>query len=180
MTRRKFAALFALAMLAAPLAAPLAVRAQEGGILVAHAWSRPAAAGRVGVAYFAIATGGPADRLVGLASPIADRAELHESYTEGGVSKMRAVDGLAIEPGKMVALAPGGYHVMLVGLKRALKPGDTFPLTLTFAHAAPLTTTVEVRVPAGDGRAAQGNMGTMPGMGGHDMGAMGGGHEMGH
>ena len=51
--------------------------------------------------------------------------------------KMRPVGPLPIEPGKPVTLAPGGYHIMLSGLKRSLKQGDSFPITLSFAKAGP-------------------------------------------
>ena len=49
-----------------------------------------------------------------------------------GVMKMREVEGLELKPGDMITFAPGGYHIMLIGLKAPLKVGDSFPLTLTF------------------------------------------------
>ena len=53
-----------------------------------------------------------------------------------GVMTMRPLDkGLAIEPGKTVKLAPGGYHLMLMDLKNPLKQGDKVPLTLEFEKA---------------------------------------------
>ena len=58
--------------------------------------------------------------------------------------RMRPLAGIALEPGKPVTLAPGGYHVMLMGLKAPLKQGDQFPLTLTFERAPPMTVTVNV------------------------------------
>ena len=58
---------------------------------------------------------------------------------------MRAVPELPVAPGEPVTLAPGGYHIMLVGLKQALKEGDSFPVTLRFEHAGELSTTVAVR-----------------------------------
>jgi hypothetical protein len=61
-----------------------------------------------------------------------------------GMMKMRPVPGLSVAPGKPVKLAPGGYHIMLMGLKAPLKQGDSFPLTLRFEHAAPMTVTVNV------------------------------------
>ena len=77
--------------------------------------------------------------------------------------KMRPVAALPIEPGKPVMLAPGGYHIMLMGLKQALKQGDSFPVTLSFAKAGPLTASVTVEkagaaMPGTD----HGNMSHMP------------------
>jgi len=60
---------------------------------------------------------------------------VHQSIVDGGVMKMRPVASLPIESDKPMTLAPGGYHIMLSGLKQALKQGDSFPITLTqLAH----------------------------------------------
>ena len=77
--------------------------------------------------------------------------------------KMRPAGPLPIEPGKPVTLAPGGYHIMLSGLKRSLKQGDNFPITLSFARAEPVTATATVAkagttMPAGK----MSGMSTMP------------------
>jgi hypothetical protein len=100
--------------------------------------------GHIGVVYLTIVDHGAPDRLTGVSSPVADRAELHESFSQGGVAKMRPVASLAVEQAKPVVLAPGGYHIMLMGLKQPLKQGDVFPVTLTFANAGELTTKVTV------------------------------------
>ena len=71
--------------------------------------------------------------------------------------KMRSVRAISIPPGQMVTFAPGGTHIMLMGMKQPLLAGQSFPLTLTFVHAAAVTVDVQVR-----GRGQQ-----MPG-GGHD------------
>jgi copper(I)-binding protein len=63
--------------------------------------------------------------------------------------KMRPVSSIPLDPGKPVTLKPGGYHVMLTGVKGPLKPGDSFPLTLTFAHAQPITVTAKVEAMGG-------------------------------
>ena len=80
-----------------------------------------------------------------MATPVAASAEAHESFTDNGIVKMRPAPSLAIPAGKVVTFAPGGYHVMLVGLKQPLVAGQSFPLTLTFAHAAPVTVDVQVQ-----------------------------------
>lgn len=149
-------------LLAALLAASPAL-AQQRGITIEHAWSRPAMVGRVGVAYLTITDSGPPDQLVGASSPIAARAELHQSATEHGVATMRAVQALPVAPGKPAVLAPGGYHLMLLDLKQPLAQGQSFPLTLDFAKAGAVTTTVTV---AGFGTKSGGDMGGMH-MGAH-------------
>ncbi len=136
-------------MLVALLAmVPLAAGAQ-GGLKVENAWSRPAMAGRVGVAYLTVTDTGAPDRLTGASSPAAARVELHQSMTANGVASMRSVATLPVAPGKPAVLAPGGYHLMLIGLKQALTVGESFPLTLDFATAGAVTTTVTVRPTGG-------------------------------
>jgi copper(I)-binding protein len=127
------------------LAAPMSVLAQQAGITVENAWSRAAMQGRTGVVYLTITDAGAPDRLSSAASPVAGQAELHESFTENGVAKMRAVAALPLAPGQSVMLSPGGYHIMLMGLKHELKPGETFPITLNFDNAGAITATVTVQ-----------------------------------
>jgi copper(I)-binding protein len=112
---------------------------------VEHPWARASAgAATTGAAYLTLTDQGAPDRLTGASTPVAATAELHESMSDMGTMKMRPVSGLSVAPGKPVKLAPGGYHIMLMGLKAPLKQGDTFPLTLTFEHAPPMTVTVNV------------------------------------
>ena len=121
------------------LGLPLGAIAAQQKIEVQHAWSRPAMAGHTGVVYLSITDHGAPDRLTGVSCPDAAKAELHESSDDHGVMKMRPVASLPVQPGETVALQPGGYHIMLVGLKRALNPGDSVPVTLTFAKAGQVT-----------------------------------------
>ena len=140
-------------MLFAVLATALA---QQNGIQIENAWSRAAMAGRTGVVYLTITDTGAPDRLTAASSPVASKADLHESFTDNGVAKMRDVTTLPVEPGKPLTLSPDGYHIMLTGLKQPLKQGDTFPVTLSFAKAGQVTATVTVQK-------AGGSM-SMPGM----------------
>jgi periplasmic copper chaperone A len=136
----------------------LAEVADPANIRVDHAWSRASAGpASTGVAYFTVTNDGPPDRLVGTSTPIAATAELHETIRDNGVMKMRPVGALALTPGKPLTLSPGGYHVMLTGLKAPLKPNADFPLTLTFEHAPPITVTVKVEAVG-----AQSHMDHMP------------------
>src|SRR3546814_7663300 len=77
-------------------------------------------------------------------SPVAEHVEIHEHVMDGNAMRMRPVDGVPLPAGGMAELQPGGYHVMLIGLKHPLKQGEHFPLTLTFEKAG--TVTIEVPV----------------------------------
>jgi hypothetical protein len=132
-------------LLAGLLVFPGVAAAQPAPIRLDDVWSRAAMAGRIGVVYLTITATGAPDTLIGVESPVAPKAELHESFDDHGVMKMRGVMSLDVAPGKPVALRPGGYHIMLVGLAHALKEGDRFPITLRFAKAGAVTATVSVQ-----------------------------------
>ena len=135
--------------------------AQQNSVQVQHAWSRATVPGQTGVIYLVITDTGAPDRLTSVTSPVAASAALHESFSENGVSKMREVAGLAVSPGTPVTLAPGGYHIMLMGLKQPLKQGEAFPVTLTFEKVGPVTATVTVEKPGASAPAAHDAMGSM-------------------
>lgn len=118
-----------------------------GDLVVEDPWAR-ATVGQTmaGVAYLTVANhGAAADRLVDVATPVAERAELHTNLTEDGVMKMRSVAAVEVAPGAPVVFAPGGLHIMLHGLKQPLKEGDRFPLALTFEKAGSVTVEVAVQ-----------------------------------
>ena len=126
---------------AAPPASP------AGQISVQGAWARPAAAGGMSAAYLTITNGqAREDALVGAMSPVATSAGVHQTTTDAsGMTGMHETDSVTIPAGRDLVLEPGGYHVMLMGLKQALTAGATFPLTLTFERTGPVTVTVVVR-----------------------------------
>jgi len=129
------------------LFAATAANAQTSGdITVQSAWARATPPGAdTGALYLTLTNKGAADdRLTGVDTPVADMAMLHVDRMENGVMKMRELKSVDIAPGKSAVLKPGGMHVMLMGLKHPLKRGDRFSVTLTFAHAPPLTAQVEV------------------------------------
>jgi copper(I)-binding protein len=90
-------------------------------------------------------TGSAPDALVGASSEAAEVVELHETIRDGEVMRMRPVAKLALPAGATLEMKPGGLHLMLIHLKRALRPGEQVPLTLTFEHGAALTLDVPVR-----------------------------------
>ncbi|RWD30297.1 copper chaperone PCu(A)C [Mesorhizobium sp.] len=113
-----------------------------GDLEIVHPWSRATPPGaKVAGGYFTVTnTGSSPDRLLSISSEISAKAELHEMGVKDGVMTMRPVtSGLEIPAGGKVALAPGGYHLMFVGLKRQPKQGETFPATLIFEKAGTVT-----------------------------------------
>lgn len=116
------------------------------GVTVQDAWARASAgAASNGAAYVSLVGGVQPDTLISASTPVAETAEVHATINDNGVMKMRAEPNVPIEAGQTVTFAPGGNHIMLMGLKQPLIAGQTFPLTLTFAHTPPLTVDVQVR-----------------------------------
>ena len=117
-----------------------------GDIEVQHAWSRATiGADRPGVVYLSIRnTGSTDDALLAVATPIAGKPMLHETVVTDGIASMPHAMSVPVPSGQTVALAPGGFHAMLMGLTQALEKGDTFPLTLTFETAGDVTVNVDV------------------------------------
>jgi periplasmic copper chaperone A len=102
---------------------------------------------QVGAGYMTITNKGTAaDRLVSASSPAAGKIQIHAMSMQNGIMKMRELgSGLPIDVGKTVALAPGGYHLMMMELKAPLKAGDKVPVTLTFEKAGKVDVTLEVQ-----------------------------------
>jgi len=165
---RRTGRLAGLAAIALLLAAPTAL-GQSGSISVSNAWVRRAQlAGESGsedsmgsgghaamghstgdatsAVYATLGNSGSrADALVSASSDVARSAELHRVENDAGVMRMRPVKSIPLPPGEKVELAPGGYHIMLIGLVRALDPGDSVRVTLEFEHAGPLQVDATVR-----------------------------------
>ncbi|KQZ28464.1 copper chaperone PCu(A)C [Caulobacter sp. Root1472] len=133
MTRLALAAL-AAAVIPAFAAPAQAADYRVGGIEIRHPWTRPAKAGMNGVGYLTLVNvGAKPVKLLMVQSPAARSVTLHQTSQADGIASMRPVtDGLRIAPGASVAFAPGGYHLMLMGLTRAQAPGGKVPLTLLF------------------------------------------------
>jgi hypothetical protein len=162
-------------ILAAVVAAWAIVPAQAedvtvGSLKISAPWARATPKGAsVGGGYMKITNTGTApDRLLGGATDVANRFEVHEMSMDNGVMKMRAVTGgLEIKPGQTVELKPGGYHVMLMGMKEQLVQGQHFKATLEFAKAGKVDVDFAIE---GVGAQNPGTAGAaMPGMGGMKM-----------
>lgn len=154
----------ALALIGMAFSAP----ALAAGLEVEQPWARPTNAAN-GAAYMTITNpGDTADRLVSAASDVAGKVELHTHTIDSeGVARMRPVEAIDVPAKGSASLAPGGLHVMLIGLHGPLTEGQPFPLTLSFEKAGRMTIEVAVEKKAA--------MPAMPAHGAHG-GAQGGGH----
>jgi periplasmic copper chaperone A len=118
--------------------------AQTGPVEIKNAWAgaTPGKA-ETGAAYLTLESPIP-DRLTGVSTPVAKKAELHTMTMEGGIMKMRPLDGIDLPAGQPVTLKPGAMHIMLLGLTQPLVAGQSFPLTLSFEKAGTREVTVSV------------------------------------
>jgi hypothetical protein len=119
-----------------------------GSLEIADPWSRATPKGAsVAAGYMKITNSGTVpDRLISGSSDVAPAFEVHEMTMENDVAKMRPVKGgREIKPGETVELKPGSFHVMFVGLKKPLAPGDHVKARLVFEKAGPVDVEYDVR-----------------------------------
>jgi copper(I)-binding protein len=121
--------------------------AAHAATTVADAWVRGTVPQQQASGAFMRITSAEGGKLVAVSSPVAATVEVHEMKMDGGVMKMGAVPSLELPAGKAVELKPGGYHVMLMGLKQQLKAGDSVPLTLTIEGQGGRKETLQVSAP---------------------------------
>ena len=131
--------------IASSLFLSLAAQAQ---VKVDDPWVRATVAPQKATGAFMQLTSAKAAKVVAASSPVATMVEIHEMKMDDGVMKMRAVDALPLPAGQAVALKPGSYHVMLMGLKQPIKAGETVPLTLTVEAEGGQRSAVEVKAVA--------------------------------
>ena len=116
-----------------------------GVLEIKDAWARPAPTGDNGAVYLVIENGTAQDEvLLSASSEVASAVELHMSEMDSDHMSMNHKDEIALPAGEATKFAPGGLHVMLVGLTQELKVGDTFDVTLDFQNAGEKAVTVTV------------------------------------
>lgn len=146
-----FARIARLALLSAAFALSAGAVAHEfhaGGIHIEHPWARATPPGAPnGAGYLVIENrGGQPEQLISATSPVAAKVELHQSRESDGMARM-VKTGLpyTLAPGESLKLAPGGHHLMLMGLTAPLVAGEPVPLTLEFEHAGTVEVELSVR-----------------------------------
>ena len=108
----------------------------QENIKIKDAWIRPASEKMASALYFTIEnTGESADTLYKVNSDIAEKVEIHETYSEGEMMGMRKVDFIAIPGKSSFEFKPGAHHVMLMKLKKNINVGDEENFTLFFKEA---------------------------------------------
>jgi copper(I)-binding protein len=110
-------------------------------------WARATVAGQKATGVFMKLTATQGSQLVGVSSPVAGVAEVHEMKMDGNVMKMAAVPAIDLPAGKPVALQPGGYHVMLMDLKGPLAKDTSVTITLKFKDSKGVLSQQEVKLP---------------------------------
>lgn len=140
---------------------------RAGDVEITHPYATPTPPGAAnGAAYIVTLenTGQQPDRLLRISTPVAQRAEMHTMAVDaGGVMRMRELSEIVVAPGAPVKMRPGdGMHLMLIGLKRPLRAGDSFALTMEFERGGTTEVKVVVQVP----KAQAGASDAMSGMGG--------------
>ncbi len=135
-------------LLAAALSAACAVSVLAQNVTVSEAWARATVPGQKATGAFMKLTAKDSVKLVGVSTPAAGVAEIHEMKMDKDVMKMAALpNGLDLPAGKSVELKPGSFHVMLMDLKAPLTKDTSVPLILVFQDAKGVKTNLEVKVP---------------------------------
>ena len=148
MTSAKFSQTVRVLSIASSLTlGSMAVLAQTVAVKVEGAWARATVQGQMGTGAFMSLTAKEGTTLVGVSTPVAGVAEVHEMKMEGDIMKMRAMPVLDLPAGKKVDLKPGGYHVMLMDLKAPLAKDSTVPMTLLFKNAKGVQSKLELKLP---------------------------------
>ena len=144
-------------------------------VTVSNAWARPGTAGGNSAIYMDLTGGDRDDALVGatISSDVVETVEIHETVMAddagdmddmdgsgdmdgmddsgdmddhgSGMMTMQPVESIEVPAGETVALEPGGYHVMLIGLVEDLEVGDTVEVTLEFESGETQAVTAEVK-----------------------------------
>ncbi|MBC8023819.1 MAG: copper chaperone PCu(A)C [Burkholderiales bacterium] len=123
----------------------LAAGGAHAAVTATGAWVRGTVSAQKTTGAFVTLESSEEAKLVAVSTPAAASAEIHSSEQRQGVMHMHAMDALALPAGRRVELKPGGFHIMLVGLTRALSAGDQVPLTLTIEDRKGQRTKLEVR-----------------------------------
>jgi periplasmic copper chaperone A len=147
-----FIRLFASSLLLFACSSSFAHDYSAGELQIDHPWSRELPPNAItGAAYLVVHNqGATEDRLLGAQTPRAKQTEIHTMLQLGEVMKMQKLDSVGIPAGGETKLAPGGTHLMLLGLQKPLVAGERFPLTLLFEKAGKVEVEIMIEATAPD------------------------------
>jgi|TARA_R110002020_G_scaffold451034_1_gene664849 periplasmic copper chaperone A len=123
----------------------------EESVRLSDAWARASVLASRPVASYLTIESAVEDRLLGVTTPVAGHVMIHVVEKDGDVSRMKHIETLELPTGERITLAPGGMHLMLMGLQDKLSEGTTFPMTLSFENAGEITVEVSVLGIAAEG-----------------------------
>jgi copper(I)-binding protein len=116
-----------------------------GDMEVHSAWVRPTARGENAAVYLTLHNhSSDDDELIGASSPAADAVELHESTMENDVMQMNMIMSVPIASEEEIVFAPGGLHIMLIGVKEALVLGGHIAVVLNFNNHEDIAVEVQI------------------------------------
>jgi hypothetical protein len=126
----------------------LAGCSQATEISIQDGWARPGNLGGKSAVYFTVRNPTRSeDAILSASSDVAQVIELHTTMMDsGGMMQMQPLGQISVPPGDLT-LEPGGIHIMLIGLQRDLRPGDTFEMAFQLKTQDELKVTIEVRTP---------------------------------
>jgi len=120
----------------------------EDKIKIKDAWMRPSSEKMATALYFVIENkSATADTLFQVDSDLAERVEIHETYSEGEMMGMRKVEMVVVEGKSLFKMKPGAHHIMLMKLKKNINDGDKGEFVLHFRQAGEITITASVKQP---------------------------------
>ncbi len=122
----------------------LAGTANAASFQITDAWAQPSVSAEMGAAYVTLQSDAPCTVIAADAPDVTKVTELHSHTMENGVMQMRKIDALKLNANAPEIFAPGGNHLMLIGLKKPLRDGDNFKLTLTSRECGTASTSVSV------------------------------------
>ncbi len=120
----------------------------KGNLEIKDAWLRPAGKGMNTALYFKIVnTSDRADTLLSVSSSAAELVQMHETFKQGDMMGMRQVKAIAVDAKSVFEFKPGGFHIMVLNLKKDLKIGASAEFILHFKYAGSIRIKAKVKIP---------------------------------
>lgn len=141
------------ALLLCGLVSPAGYANDQSPLALSEAWVRALPPGQPNTAAYVTVTNNGSDTvtLMGGTADIAETVEIHTTREVDGMQRMEQLTAVEVAPGESVVFAPGGMHLMLLGLERMPAPSEQVTLCLSLAGGAQACTEAPVRKSAGGG-----------------------------